>query len=402
MAEQTLSVARANDRIVLQFFETAQKLFQFDQSKIWISGIDQTINLSSPEFQKIKAAGKYSVRQANITKQNSVISYVRDRFQDRIATPDSITFNNEGAFNIEAAINITTLITDTFYGSSLGALPLLGDPKAFQAVIQSHQEMISRIETSLISLAEEFSKERIKLQHEQDKFLKEKQSEFDDKEARIRESYTEKEARLDQRLKELDDRDNMHARRGLHASLQNRIKGYAERFSLTPQTQRLRLPIHATVWLALATTVTGVIYYSLALRAGGMDYVVIAKSSLLTVAAFALLAWYMRWMNRWFDQHAEAEFNLKQFELDIDRASWVVETSMEWKSSQHGIIPTHLLQSISRNLFISKEMRQDENIHPADYLASAIFGSAAKAKIKVGENEIELDRKSMKELEKDK
>jgi hypothetical protein len=28
--------------------------------------------------------------------------------------------------------------------------------------------------------------------------------------------------------------------------------------------------------------------------------------------------------------HASAEFLLKQFELDIDRASWVVETAMEW------------------------------------------------------------------------
>jgi hypothetical protein len=82
-------------------------------------------------------------------------------------------------------------------------------------------------------------------------------------------------------------------------------------------------------------------------------------------------------------------------------ATVYVETAMEWRSSQHGVIPSRLLDSISKNLFVSKEQIRDENIHPADYVASAILGSAAKAKLKVGDNEIELDRKGIKKMEKD-
>jgi hypothetical protein len=49
--------------------------------------------------------------------------------------------------------------------------------------------------------------------------------------------------------------------------------------------------------------------------------------------------------------HASAEFLLKQFELDIDRASWVVETAMEWHRDQQAEIPAPLLEGITRNLF---------------------------------------------------
>src|SRR5476649_1542313 len=51
--------------------------------------------------------------------------------------------------------------------------------------------------------------------------------------------------------------------------------------------------------------------------------------------------------------------------------------------------------------FRLEEQIRDENIHPADYVTSAILGSAAKAKLKVGDNEIELDRKGIKKMEKD-
>jgi hypothetical protein len=93
-------------------------------------------------------------------------------------------------------------------------------------------------------------------------------------------------------------------------------------------------------------------------------YILFAKISFLSLAVIGIVAWYLRWLNRWFEQHAAAEFNLKQFELDVDRASWVVETSMEWRASEHGVIPSHLLDSITRNLF-SRHQAQEDASWPA-------------------------------------
>lgn len=104
-------------------------------------------------------------------------------------------------------------------------------------------------------------------------------------------------------------------------------------------------------------------------------------------------------MNRWFEQHASAEFLLKQFELDIDRASWVVETAMEWRRDQNAEIPTSLLEGITRNLFA--DGGDSAQAHSAaDDLASALVGNASQLKVKLGNNELNFDRKGLAGLGK--
>ena len=98
-------------------------------------------------------------------------------------------------------------------------------------------------------------------------------------------------------------------------------------------------------------------------------------------------------MNKWFEQHAKAEFELRQFQLDIDRASWVVETSLEWKTILGSPIPTVLLESITNNLFVHDEANKKESATPVTDFTSAILGTSSKMKIKSGNTELELDGK---------
>ncbi|RJF80922.1 hypothetical protein D3877_11850 [Azospirillum cavernae] len=131
---------------------------------------------------------------------------------------------------------------------------------------------------------------------------------------------------------------------------------------------------------------------------GATEVVVLALKPLgLTVAFLGLLTWYLRWMNRWFERHSEAEFQLKQFELDVDRASWVVETALEWRQEQQAPMPDHLIESISRNLFSRSEKDEAADMHPADYLASALLGRASGLKLKLPGADLEYDGKALKE-----
>lgn len=57
---------------------------------------------------------------------------------------------------------------------------------------------------------------------------------------------------LEARRKELDDRDYMHARRGIQNDLRQLIKTREQKFSLTSNTRRLRLPVHVAMILLLA------------------------------------------------------------------------------------------------------------------------------------------------------
>ena len=121
------------------------------------------------------------------------------------------------------------------------------------------------------------------------------------------------------------------------------------------------------------------------------------KQVALTLGAVGLGFFYIRWLNRWFQQHAKVEFELKQFQLDIDRASWLVETALEWKTSEGDAIPDTLLTSLTRNLFSGDDREQSEQLkHPADILASALLGTASKAELKVGDSTLQFDGKELK------
>ena len=101
-------------------------------------------------------------------------------------------------------------------------------------------------------------------------------------------------------------------------------------------------------------------------------------------------------MNKWFEQHASTEFALKQFQLDIERASWIVETALEWKDTKGGNIPDILLDNISKDLFKYEKKDSDAELHPADQLASALLGTASNLKLNVGNSVIEFDGKKLK------
>lgn len=84
----------------------------------------------------------------------------------------------------------------------------------------------------------------------------------------------------------------------------------------------------------------------------------------------------IRRSNRWFDKHAAEEFSQKRFELDLPRASWLVEMAIEWQSERGSEIPESLVERFGNNLFEQQEARA-EPLHPPDQLASALLGASA-------------------------
>jgi hypothetical protein len=122
------------------------------------------------------------------------------------------------------------------------------------------------------------------------------------------------------------------------------------------------------------------------------------KQGVLAAIFVGAVLYYVRWMNRWFEEHSSAEFLLKQFQLDVDRASRVVETALEWRRDQKAEIPSPLLDGITRNLFIQREA--PEKSSGVDDLASALVGNASQVKVKLGDSEVSLDRKGLNKLAK--
>jgi hypothetical protein len=107
---------------------------------------------------------------------------------------------------------------------------------------------------------------------------------------------------------------------------------------------------------------------------------------------------FIRRLNAAAQRLADDEFQTRKYELDFERARFVVEWALE--SSKEGKdVPQFLIERLSLGLFES----QSTDAGPAtaaDAVASALFGSAATAKLKLGDNEILLDRKGIGQLKK--
>lgn len=210
--------------------------------------------------------------------------------------------------------------------------------------------------------------------------------------------------RLEELKEELDDKSNTHARRQIRQDILGEIKKRQTEFSLTKGTNQLRMPI--MVAMILLTSFFGILtyfsatnFYSVA-QGSDTNMIIVAaiKQVLYSIGTVGSIIFFIRWQNRWSEQHSNAEFQLKQFELDMERASWLVETSLEWKDAKGTAIPPELLNSLSKNLFTHKDAEIDPLVHPADQLASALLGSAAAIKLQAGNTMIDIDPKKLNKV----
>jgi len=200
-----------------------------------------------------------------------------------------------------------------------------------------------------------------------------------------------KEAELKKRVQAIDDRGTRHARRQIRQDFKKVLQTRSERFELTTGTRRLRRPVQVFAIILLlgfgaATVLTGIESYQLVFDVFGSEsqsrvhfplLIATAVRQLAFAGAFGATAvFFFRWHNQWFQQHAKEEFRLKRLDLDIDRASWLVEMLMEWKDEKGAGPPDQLIQRLAHNLFEDPDVA-DEALHPADQVARALFGSSA-------------------------
>ena len=219
----------------------------------------------------------------------------------------------------------------------------------------------------------------------------------------------EREATLRARAAEMDERDARAVRRALRQGLKEEIAKQSERFELTPGTQGLRQPIFVFAVVLLVLFGAGMLGYAGATlwllfdgKTLSMPMLVsMALKQVAFTAAFASTAvFFIRWNNRWFEQHASEEFRLKRFSLDLDRASWVVEMAMEWQNEKGSELPAELVDRLTENLF-GTDARTDAPLHPADQLASALLGASAEAQVELPTGGfIRFDRKGIRGLQR--
>ena len=223
----------------------------------------------------------------------------------------------------------------------------------------------------------------------------EKHERFEEEQRQKAAELAKQEDELRQRAESLDLHGEREARRRLRREIQEAAKKQFENPDLSAEAQknfnRVATLCKWIIAVALVIFLIGLfgppiidIYTDKSLNS---DWLLLAW----TVRAFAgaalaiAITFYVRWLSNWSHQVTKNELQSKQFALDLDRASWLVEMALEYEK-EGKTLPPNLVESFSRGLFGGGSTTTPEQ--PSSALATLIANANG---LKLGPNGIEAE-----------
>lgn len=451
MSVQRIKIPRVADRKIADTFRELGSKFGIPQAHVHalaFSDIGQ-ISLSEEASGDWKALLQHDsclIESMSCSIGGLSISYTRGgQYQPEQKSPiyDEIllNWNNQGTPTNTQKLDIVAFLNDRLCpfepGRVIGSA-VSEEQAQLLAIHQSTLERLERLNEDLIRQSSEFRKG---LEEKFEEKVKQAEAEYTEKKQRLEidgEAFSAqveaKERALDEKLQVIDDRNNTHVRREIRNRMLDDVKQRINQFGVSKITADKRRPVLVGI-LALLTTFVGLLgwtgyeiaamdsqYFSMLeairnisawgpekIKAAGLGADTIAKVSAtdvdrthlfwlwgrFTLFSFGLIGtilYYIKWQNRWAEQHIGSEFQLQQFYIDVNRANWVIESCLEWRKETDSAIPKELLGSITTGLFVNNQTEPERVIHPADELASALLGTASKLKLKVGDSELDFDK----------
>ncbi|MFL9498561.1 hypothetical protein ACJMQP_00740 [Rhodopseudomonas palustris] len=432
MMEQFITIEKSLDRIVFDTLQEAARRFK-GTAYYYSTAFDFQLNPAdeghTPIIERILSMEGYLISRATLTVPGFSVEFIRGTNQAN-SQPSSAIFdqlrtnsNNSNSLNEIQKINVIELLK--FIQTKFSCIR----PELAAAAATEEQARVQALHNSIIERLEYAATKQIE---QINSFLREKQDEIADHRKKLEDEFTAKrnlleeetqqereklkgvEAELATKQKLLDDRDNTHVRRAIRQDL-NRI--LTERLSNTkinrPSLLR-ELGVHIAFLSVLTISGYLILYYSshiseyfsrnFGLRAETIFsdppmITIIAKQILSSITLVATAIYYIRWLIRQYQRYFDTEDEIRKYQIDFERASWVVETALEWRKDQSTQIPDSLLIAISRRLFEFEKRDGDGDVSPADMLASALIGTASKVNLNTGIAQIEIDGRKLQKAQ---
>jgi len=205
------------------------------------------------------------------------------------------------------------------------------------------------------------------------------------REGKLAEKVAEFKAKVDS----FETRDARWVRRQLLGKMES-VLSQRESIKVSTDTEDKRTPIKYICMATMAFSALvaagelAVLYHSTSTI--GLYQAIPLASAAIVFGSTAI--YFLRWSDRWFKRHADAEFRDMRFRDDILRASWLAELVFEWESEKGESFPAELLDRLSRDLFSYGESKLID--HPADALSKLMREAGS---IKVGKGSLEVVRR---------
>lgn len=357
----------------------------------------------------------------------------------RSAIWDSIQFGGDHQYPPNKKLEAINFVLDELQPFKPGRASASQNHETTAELVAIHSSILEKLENTNANLVEQTTELQRQLRKDAEALITAEKDKISawrgDVEAELENQQNgldEFKRTLDERQQRIDDRSNTHARRDARDKLLEEVKNRVEKFGISDATAVKRRPVAYGMYTLIIILLTLVTFTGLEISQAHIDHSsavnalsavsVLAEktpdkdAALKLVAKFSELkiqppdmiwlwlrlslavlglvgsvVYYIRWQDRWAHQHAAAEWQLRQFQLDISRANWVIESGLEWNKSTGELMNDTLVERVAHGLFV-KENEPAQVMHPADELATALLGSASKVNLHTPAGDIEFDK----------
>lgn len=451
MGQQVFKIPRAADRKLIDTFIRLRELINAPNIiGSTLGEVSFTIPkdlTTTPEVDYLLAKDSTLIEAISAGVAGLTISFNRGGFggshQEKSPIWDAIIISSDHQCPYNVKLDAIYFAKSELQPYEAGRVPEANDASVSGELIAIHSSILEKLERSYADLNEQTTVLQLKLREDAEELITDEREKLSVERAASVTELAERKTELDEKEKEvadlraaIDDRDNTTARRAARDKLLEEVKDRVEQFGVSNATAGKRFAVRngmivlMTIFFCLLVFALAEViqihrdssnellvmgnYVEALKKTPGIETTKIAgtmieahadnqrnllwlwaRLSLLSLGLLGSFIYYIRWQDRWASQHATAEWQLRQFHLDISRANWAVESGLEWHKETTFVMPDKFVDRITHGLFVNKNNEPIQVLHPADELASALFGAASKAKLKVGENEIEFDPKKI-------
>lgn len=420
--EQRIKIPRSSDRAVIDCFKKIGERYGVQNAAVSALAFSNIGNVNlfddkNADFQALLNHNSTLIESCALQVNGLNVSYYRGgQYQPKDKSPifDEILLRwnaQQGNLSNEDKLNVVSIINEDLKAFEPGRFIESGLSEEQAQLLSIHSSTLDRLQ----KLNEDLIRQSSEFRENIEKRYEEKATELEQETTKQREKLNsdyenksegleKREKALSEKLAAIDDRSNTHVRREIRDRMLSDVKARIEKFGVSESTEGKRRPVFVGIAFMIIA-ILGMLGYTVfkisqlttpsidaTTDAPQVTYWLWAKITFLSVGLLGTILYYVKWQNKWAEQHANSEFQLQQFYIDVNRANWVIESCLEWRKETDSAIPTALLESITRNLFDRPNEDIEKVIHPSDELASALLGSASRLKMKVGDSELEFDK----------
>ncbi|MFT3836395.1 MAG: hypothetical protein QM723_05295 [Myxococcaceae bacterium] len=206
---------------------------------------------------------------------------------------------------------------------------------------ENRRQQEAEIQAQHRKQSEEFAAQRTKLTQDLDERRRADQAELDSK----REAFREEQGRFETQKATYMRRDLL---KRIEAALAE-----AQKPQTSAATNSKRRGVHVALGGLIAVSGTAAAVCLKVLLTEAFDWHMLLPLGSSLAVLVSTLVYYVRWMDRWFREHAEQEFGASKYKADMLRASWIAELSAEIREHDNAELQPALLSALTHGLFVT-------------------------------------------------